>query len=245
MMQEQIIFFLINEGYVNDEISAYKILDVISESFYYKILNEVLTPEQRAAGRARVAARMSQLGISQRSPEETAQVMGNIRQRQPGIRAQSSNMRTNTGASLPDTGRGLGPSIVNKLDSQATGILSKVGSSATSGPVNTPSYINSSGEKVPLTSSDRQADRTGTMGGMKGSGLDTPGSSEVQGSNYTRRSVSGRNINYSDNPSGSSVNRPRQQSGSFTTLPSQTAQSRPAIAPNRNRIIGIQKNSNK
>jgi hypothetical protein len=109
-MEDYLIDYLIDEGYANTEGSAYKILEVISEGFYEYILSEALTPEQRAAGRARVAATRRARGIPEPSAERTAEIMGNVRQRKApsassGGRPTSTTMRTASGASLPTTGR--------------------------------------------------------------------------------------------------------------------------------------------
>ena len=109
-MEHYLIDYLIDEGYANTEDSAYRILEVISEGFYEYLLSEALTPEEKAAGRARVAAARRARGIPELSAERTAEIMSNIRQRKApsaaaGGRPSSTTMTTSTGASLPSTGR--------------------------------------------------------------------------------------------------------------------------------------------
>ena len=109
-MEHYLIDYLIDEGYANTESSAHKILSVISEGFYEYLLSEALTPEQRAAGKARVAAARKARGIPEPSAERTAEMMGRIRKRgapsaAAGGRPTSTTMATSSGASLPSTGR--------------------------------------------------------------------------------------------------------------------------------------------
>jgi hypothetical protein len=129
-MKEQLIDYLIDEGYANTESSAFKILSVISEEFYEYLLSEALTPEQRAEGRARTARRRAQLGIPEPSAEQTAETMGRIRQRgassaAAGGRPSSTSMRTSTGASLPETGRRQVLGREARTERQADEILSR------------------------------------------------------------------------------------------------------------------------
>lgn len=69
-MEEQLIAYLLDEGFVNSESSAYAVLDVISESFYEYLLNEVLSPEEIARRRRVNLERRQQLGTTGRSEEE-------------------------------------------------------------------------------------------------------------------------------------------------------------------------------
>lgn len=57
MMEEHLAYYLINEGYAVDESSAYKILDVISESFYEYLLSEAETDVERTSRRRREITR--------------------------------------------------------------------------------------------------------------------------------------------------------------------------------------------
>jgi hypothetical protein len=59
-MEDYLVDYLIDEGYANTEGSAYKILEVISEGFYEYLLNEALTPEERASRRKQIETRRQQ-----------------------------------------------------------------------------------------------------------------------------------------------------------------------------------------
>jgi len=193
MMEEQLIDYLIDEGYTNTESSAFKILSVISEEFYEYLLNEALTPEQRAAGRARTARRRSQLGIPEPSAQRSAEIMGNIRQRgapSAGARPSSTSMRTSTGASLPETGRRQVLRRETQAERNANEILSQDRRTVSgrareqSRPTASPTFRNAEGKPQELNVTAHSG-QSFTMIDPKS----TIGKPSVQSTNWTRRDV--------------------------------------------------------
>jgi hypothetical protein len=192
-MEEHLIYYLIDEGYANTESSAFKILSVISEEFYEYLLNEVLTPEEKAAGRARTARRRAQLGIPEPSVERTAQIMGNIRQRgtpSAGGRPSSTSMRTSTGTSLPETGRRQPLRREAQVERQADVILSQDRTtrrgreSEQTRPTASPTFRNAEGKPQELNVTAHSG-QSFTMIDPKS----VIGKPSVQTTNWTRRDV--------------------------------------------------------
>lgn len=250
-MEHYLIDYLIDEGYANTEGSAYKILSVISEEFYEYLLNEALTPEQRAAGRARVAAARRARGIPEPSAERTAEMMGRIRRRKPTARGgnlqstttRKGTMRTPEGAHLPDTRDSNGPTIVDTRDRETTGRLNTDRDTEggqeneTKRPTKMPSHRDVFGNEKPNNSVDRGADSTRTMGGRQGRGLEA-GQTPMQ-TTQNRNSVnvgafsrepgtgSGQSQRYSDTPSIGNSSSSKKKGRQQTTQPPETASGNP------------------
>jgi hypothetical protein len=251
IMEDYLIDYLIDEGYANTEGSAYKILEVISEGFYEYLLNEALTPEQRAAGRARVVAARRARGIPEPSAERTAEIMGRIRSRKPTARGgyrQSTEtprgtMRTPEGAHLPDTRDTKGPTIVVTRDRETTRRLNidrenEGGQeNETKRPTKMPTHRDVFGNEKPNNSVDRGADSTRTMGGRQGRGLGA-GQTPMQ-TTQNRNSVnvgafsrepgtgSGQSQRYSDTPSNGNSSSSKKKGPQQTSQPPESASGNP------------------
>jgi hypothetical protein len=154
MMEEQLAYYLIDEGYAVDESSAYKILDVISESFYEYLLSEALTPKQRAAGRARTARMRQETGIEEPDVGTSAEIRANIRSRKPttrtggGLRQTTEKpggtLRVQGGGYLPPTETRPETNAEKRSNISSNTIISK------DGQVKPVTFVNSSGQRVEI-----------------------------------------------------------------------------------------------
>lgn len=98
-MELYIAEYLVENGFANDMVSALKILKVVSDDWYDELINEVLTPEEKAAKRAAAQERRRMLGISQTNVDQSAAIRERIRSRgasSSGGRVQSRTMNLST-----------------------------------------------------------------------------------------------------------------------------------------------------
>ncbi len=98
-MELYIAEYLVENGFANDMVSALKILNVVSDDWYNELINEVLTPEERAAKRAASQERRRMLGIPQTNVDQSAEIRAGIRNRgasSSGGRVQSRTMNLST-----------------------------------------------------------------------------------------------------------------------------------------------------
>lgn len=98
-MELYIAEYLVENGFANDMASALKILNVVSDDWYNELINEVLTPEERAAKRAASQERRRMLGIPQTNVDQSAEIRAGIRNRgasSSGGRVQSRTMNLST-----------------------------------------------------------------------------------------------------------------------------------------------------
>ena len=113
---DPLVSFLVDNYYADDYRSAEKILECISDEFYDELL-EALTPEERAAGRAKVAKKKQQRaefftsrGATPPSREELQQ---SIKQGKPATRGQRPQTGTSGLAGKSDS-RELTPSATTQ-----------------------------------------------------------------------------------------------------------------------------------
>jgi hypothetical protein len=78
-MELYIAEYLVENRFADDIVSALKILKVVSDDWYGELINEVLTPEERAQRRAARAQRMKDLGKTETDAETAAQIRAGIR----------------------------------------------------------------------------------------------------------------------------------------------------------------------
>lgn len=98
-MELYIAEYLVENGFANDMVSALKILNVVSEDWYNELINEVLTPEEKAAKRAASQERRRMLGIPQTNVDTSSEIRAGIRSRgasSSGGRVQSRTMNLST-----------------------------------------------------------------------------------------------------------------------------------------------------
>jgi len=98
-MELYIAEYLVENRFANDMVSALKILHVASDDWYDELLDEALTPEQKAEKRRQRAERMRQLGKTEPTPEQSALLRQSARQRgasSSGGRVQSRTMNLST-----------------------------------------------------------------------------------------------------------------------------------------------------
>jgi hypothetical protein len=98
-MELYIAEYLVENGFANNMVSALKILNVVSDDWYNELINEVLTPEERAAKRAASQERRRMLGIPQTNADTSAEIRAGIRNRgasSSGGRVQSRTMNLST-----------------------------------------------------------------------------------------------------------------------------------------------------
>lgn len=98
-MELYIAEYLVENGFADNIVSALKILNVISDDWYNELINEVLTPEEKAAKRAASQERRRMLGIPQTNVDQSAQIRAGIRDRgasSSGGRVQSRTMNLST-----------------------------------------------------------------------------------------------------------------------------------------------------
>jgi hypothetical protein len=74
-MELYIAEYLVENGFANNMVSALKILNVVSDDWYNELINEVLTPEERAAKRAASQERRRMLGIPQTNADTSAEII--------------------------------------------------------------------------------------------------------------------------------------------------------------------------
>jgi hypothetical protein len=98
-MELYIAEYLVENGFANNMVSALKILNVVSDDWYNELINEVLTPEEKAAKRAASQERRKMLGIPQTNVDTSAEIRAGIRNRgasSSGGRVQSRTMNLST-----------------------------------------------------------------------------------------------------------------------------------------------------
>jgi len=91
-MELYIAEYLVENGFANDMVSALKILHVASDDWYDELLDEALSPKEKARRRAASQQRRQMLGIPQTNVDQSAEIRARIRERQPsglGGRAQT------------------------------------------------------------------------------------------------------------------------------------------------------------
>lgn len=146
-----VLSYLLDEGYVDTEHAAKKIISVMSEEWIDNIF-EVLSPEEKAKRRAASQARRQALGIPEKTPEETAEIMGRVRQRGARTRGQ---VPASSSLNVAPVSVGRQTIAQNRAGAQADKILSSPDNRTTStgAPTATPTYINANGERKTLASS--------------------------------------------------------------------------------------------
>jgi hypothetical protein len=98
-MELYIAEYLVENRFADDIVSALKILKVVSDDWYNELINEVLTPEEKAAKRAASQERRRMLGIPQNNVDTSAEIRAGIRSRgasSSGGRVQSRTMNLST-----------------------------------------------------------------------------------------------------------------------------------------------------
>jgi hypothetical protein len=119
-MELYIAEYLVENRFADDIVSALKILKVVSDDWYGELINEVLTPEERAAKRAASQERRRMLGISQTDVDQSAAIRAGIRSRgasSSGGRVQSRTMNLST------PGQGRETTAQQRTGQQADAIL--------------------------------------------------------------------------------------------------------------------------
>lgn len=146
-----VLSYLLDEGYVDTEQAAEKIISVMSEEWIDSIF-EVLSPEEKARRRAASQQRRQALGIPKTTPEETAEIMGRVRQRGVPTSGQVTASRS-LNVAPPSVGKQT--TAQNRAGAQADKILSRPDNRTTSTGASTedPTYINANGERKTLASS--------------------------------------------------------------------------------------------
>jgi hypothetical protein len=153
-MELYIAEYLVENGFANDMVSALKILKVVSDDWYDELINEVLTPEEKAARRAASQERRSMLGISQTNVDQSAAIRAGIRSRgasSSGGRVQSRTMNLST------PGQGRETTAQQRTTQQADAILRRNRSTGAGReaeakrPTASPTFVGSGGRQ-PLAS---------------------------------------------------------------------------------------------
>lgn len=119
-MELHIAEYLVENGFANNMVSALKILNVVSDDWYNELINEVLTPEEKAAKRAASQERRRMLGIPQTNVDTSAEIRAGIRSRgasSSGGRVQSRTMNLST------PGQGRETTAQQRTGQQADAIL--------------------------------------------------------------------------------------------------------------------------
>jgi len=119
-MELYIAEYLVENRFADDIVSALKILKVVSDDWYNELINEVLTPEEKAAKRAASQERRRMLGIPQNNVDTSAEIRAGIRSRgasSSGGRVQSRTMNLST------PGQGRETTAQQRTGQQADAIL--------------------------------------------------------------------------------------------------------------------------
>ena len=153
-MELYIAEYLVENGFADNIVSALKILNVISDDWYNELINEVLTPEEKAAKRAASQERRRMLGIPQTNVDQSAEIRAGIRNRgasSSGGRVQSRTMNLST------PGQGRETTAQQRTGQQADAILRRNRSTGAGReaeakrPTASPTFVGSGGRQ-PLAS---------------------------------------------------------------------------------------------
>jgi hypothetical protein len=151
-MELYIAGYLVENGFANDIISALKILKVASDDWYGELIDEALSPEEKAKKRAASLARRRELGKPETFDLETSlELRKSIKQGQPSTSGQrpqtpSSGERAPVETRLPTTN-----ARQQALDREATRLLrSRRETEDPRRPTEAPTYVTRDGRRVQL-----------------------------------------------------------------------------------------------